>query len=317
MKFMKKIPGGFVIVPLILGMLINTMFPLIFEIGGPFGALFKNGNQALMGVFLMVCGALIKINQIGEPLYKGTLLLVLKLVLGGLAAWGFSYAFGNKGILGLTPFALFCALPSNNSGLYLALSAEYGNETDIGAVSVLSLKNGPFGSMIIMGLSGQANIPLKDLMGVVLPILIGFIWGNLDEEFKKICAKMSPVIMFLMTFSIGANSNPNNLLNSGVSGLLLALISIVLGIIIQYIYNLFLKKKTPLGVAMGASAANSAATPALIAASDPVYAPQVATVTAQCATASIVTMLVVPVLVNFYSKKIMKKELAKEQNKTA
>lgn len=308
MKFLKKIPGGQIIVPMVLAMLINTIFPKFLGIGGPSTALLQKGSQTLMGLFLIICGSSINIKQAGIPLYKGSILLILKLVLGGAIGWLAGSLFGPMGVLGVTPFVLFCAMPSNNSSLYVALCGEYGDSTDMGAVSVLALKNGPFGSMVVMGLSGAAHIPFTDIIGTLIPILIGVIWGNLDKDFRSLCSKAMPLVVIFQSFAIGASSNLLTLVNAGFSGILVGFISIALGIVIQFIYNLLLKKKTPLGVAMGTVAANSALTPSVIAAADNSLAPLVPVASAQCATASIVTMIIVPFLVNFFAKGINKKE---------
>ena len=54
---MKKIPGGLVIIPLVLAVLIATFFPQAYQIGGYVTALFYDGNSAMMGFFLIVCGS--------------------------------------------------------------------------------------------------------------------------------------------------------------------------------------------------------------------------------------------------------------------
>ncbi|MGX8710448.1 MAG: 2-keto-3-deoxygluconate permease [bacterium] len=312
MNFMKKVPGGQIIVPMLLAMIINTAFPTFLGIGGPTTALFQKGTQTLMGLFLIICGSSIKIKEAGMPLYKGTLMLVMKLALGGAIGWLASYLFGAYGILGLTPFVLFCALPSNNSSLYVALCGEYGDATDMGAVSMLALKNGPFGSMLVMGMSGAAHIPVTDIIGTLIPILIGVIWGNLDENFRTLCSKSQPIVVIFQSFAIGASSSLLTLWDAGLSGILLGFISLALGLIIQFLYNLFLKKKSPLGVSMGTVAANSALTPSVIASADPTFQSMVPVAAAQCATASVVTMIICPFLVSFFNKRILKKQGAEQ-----
>lgn len=306
MNLMKRIPGGQIIVPMLLAMIVNTAFPAFLGIGGPTTALFQKGTQTLMGLFLIICGSSIDIREAGMPLYKGAVLLVLKLALGGAAGWLAGYLFGAGGVLGLTPFVLFCALPSSNSTLYVSLCGEYGDAADMGAVSVLALKNGPFGSMIVMGMSGAAHIPATEMIGMMIPILIGVIWGNLDGNFRSLCLKSQPFVIIFQSFAIGANSSLHTLWDAGFSGILLGFLSLALGLIIQFVYNLFLKKKSPLGVSMGAVAANSALTPSVIAAADPAFQSMVPVASAQCATASVVTMILCPFLVSFFHKRILK-----------
>ena len=75
---MKKLPGGLVIIPLVLAVLIATFFPQAYQIGGYVTALFYEGNSCMMGFFLIVCGSAINIKQVGMPLYKGVTLTATK-----------------------------------------------------------------------------------------------------------------------------------------------------------------------------------------------------------------------------------------------
>ena len=67
---MKKLPGGLVIIPLVIAVLLATFVPQVFQIGGYVTALFYEGNACMMGFFLIVCGSTINIKQVGMPLYK-------------------------------------------------------------------------------------------------------------------------------------------------------------------------------------------------------------------------------------------------------
>lgn len=51
-KTMEKVPAGIMVIPLITGAVINTVFPQALEIGGSTTALFKTGANCLMGMFL-------------------------------------------------------------------------------------------------------------------------------------------------------------------------------------------------------------------------------------------------------------------------
>ena len=96
---------------------------------------------------------------------------------------------------------------------------------------------------------------------MLIPLLIGMLWGNLDERFKQLCAAL---VIIIMSFAIGANSSINTVFTAGLSGILLGIISALTGIVFYFIYNLFLKKKSALGAALG-TAASSALTPAMVA----------------------------------------------------
>lgn len=112
---MNKVPGGLIIIPLLVAILINTFAPQVLSIGGPTTALFKVGSSAMMGIFLLICGTSINIRQAGLPLYKGAVLLFLKCLAGALAVWVAGTLFGPSGFLGISTLALIACLTSSNS----------------------------------------------------------------------------------------------------------------------------------------------------------------------------------------------------------
>lgn len=302
MKLLAKIPGGNIIVPMLVAMLINTFFPSLLTVGGPTTALLKEGNQAMMGLFLVCCGSQINFKQVGLPLYKGTVLLLLKALVGTAIGFLVGSIWGPYGVMGLTPLVLIAALTSSNSSLYVAMAGEYGNASDTGAISVFCLKDGPFITMLAMGATGLANIPWQQIVGMLIPLLIGAIWGNFDSSFRELCNKANPFVIIFMSFSIGAGSSLSTIVTAGMQGVILSVIALVLGVVYFFLYNLFLKKKTPLGVLLGTVAANSALTPAIVAAADPSLTPFAESATAQAATASIITMIIVPFMLSYFDK---------------
>ena len=68
---MRKIPGGIIIVPLFIGVILNTTIPDALQIGGFTQGLFKGGTSCLLGLFLLLNGASIDIRHVGMPFYKG------------------------------------------------------------------------------------------------------------------------------------------------------------------------------------------------------------------------------------------------------
>ena len=83
---MKNLPGGLVIIPLVIAVVLATFVPQVFQIGGYVTALFYEGNACMMGFFLIVCGSMIDIKQVGMPLYKGVIMTGTKFLLGVIAS---------------------------------------------------------------------------------------------------------------------------------------------------------------------------------------------------------------------------------------
>lgn len=305
----KKIPGGLVIIPLVLAVLIATFFPQAYQIGGYVTALFYDGNSAMMGFFLIVCGSAINIRQVGMPLYKGVTLTAMKFIIGVVIGLAVGKICGPAGFLGITPFVWIAAITNSNSSLYISLSSQFGNATDTGAISILSLNDGPFFTLIALGATGLASIPFNSLIATLVPLLIGFIWGNLDAGFRKACATAQPIVTFFMTISIGAKTDVKTIITAGAAGIILGLISAALAVVFFFLFNLILPKKerNAMGAAIGTTALNSAMTPAAVAEADPSMAQYTDMATAQCATASIVTLFLCPFIVAFFDKMMQKR----------
>lgn len=308
---MKKIPGGLVIIPLVLAVIVATLFPQAFQVGGYVTALFYNGNAAMMGLFLILCGSTINVKQVGMPLYKGVALTGMKFLLGIAFGLIVGKICGPAGFLGLTPFVFIAAITNSNGSLYISLSSQFGDATDTGAISILSLNDGPFFTLVALGATGLASIPVSALIATLIPLLIGFIWGNLDAGFRKACASAQPIITFFMTIAIGSKTDMKTILTAGASGIVLGVISVSTSVIFFYVFNLMLKKKdrNAMGAAIGTTALNSAMTPAAVAEADPTMARYTDMATAQCATASIITLFFCPFVTAFFDNMMRKKQL--------
>ena len=309
-KLMNRIPGGIMVIPLLAGALLNTFLPGTLTIGGFTTGLLKEGTSCLMGLFLICCGASISFKQVGAPLYKGALLTVLKLIIGIAIGWGVQYMFGNEGIFGITPVALIAVLTNSSGSIYATLADRFGDSTDVGAVSVLSINDGPFLTMVALGATGMSDIPFMVLLATILPIIIGIVWGNLDGEFRELCSRALPLIIIFLSFVLGAGMSFVTVIQAGASGIVLGAVVLVFsGLLLNALYCLILRKKTAVGAAAGTAAGNSVATPAAIAEADPGFAPYAAVATAQCSAACVMTAILCPVMVALLDKRIKKKQL--------
>lgn len=315
LKTVRKIPGGLMIVPLLLGALINTIFPQALAIGGFTSHLFKTGAMPILAVFLFANGAQINAKQAGEPLIKGAALTFIKFIIGaGLGILVNKLLGPTGGLLALSPLVIIAAVTNSNGGLYAALAGEYGDSTDVGAVSILSINDGPFFTMLALGATGIAEVPFMALVATIVPILIGFIFGNLDENLRKFLEPLTVALIPFFAFPLGAALNFGQLLQAGVPGIILGVVCTVTTGLGGYYTMKLLKAKNPhIGAAIGTTAGNAAATPAALAAVDKSLEAIAPVATVQIAAAIIVTAILCPMLVNYLAKRDKVKVTMKAQ----
>lgn len=309
---MKKFPGGMMVIPLLLGCVINTFIPQVLEIGGFTTGLFKNGTSALVGLFILCSGATISFRQAGEPLYKGAVLTALKYAIGVAIGWGINRIFGSAGILGLTPLAVITAVTNSNGAIYTALAKEFGDSTDVGAIAILSLNDGPFLTMIALGATGLADIPFISIVAVIVPLFIGMFLGNADEEFKVLLTNGLAMLLPFNGFVLGANMSLMSIVKAGAGGIVLGLITVIFtGVLTYYIYSAIRRKPDPMGMAIGTTGGNAVAVPASVAMADPSLNPIVEVATAQVAASVVVSAILTPLLTGYFYKKAQKKQEGK------
>ena len=303
LRGIQKVPGGLMVIPLLLGVLTNTFAPSFLEIGSFTTFLWKTGAMPILAVFLFCNGAQVNVKQVGQPLVKGVALLVAKVGLGAAAGIVVSSIWGPAGVLGLAPLAIVAALANSNGGLYAALAGEFGDSGDVGAVSILSLNDGPFFTMLAFGLTGLADIPLMILVGAMLPIVAGCIVGNLDEELRKWLAPGAIITIPFFAFPLGSALNLSQLLEAGLPGIVLGLACVLITGLGGYFVMKLLRSKHPqVGAAIGTTAGNAVATPAALVAADPNLLAAAQTATVQIAAAIIVTAICCPILVSWLNK---------------
>lgn len=256
--------------------------------------------------FLFCNGAQISIKQAGVSLKKGFFLTLIKFVLGAALGWLVNLTFGEAGFLTITPVAIIASLTNSNGGLFAALASEYGDSTDVGAVSLLSINDGPFLTMVALGSTGIAKIPIIALVATIVPILIGFILGNFDEKIAKFLKPGTELLIPFFAFPLGANLDFKNLLVAGLPGILLGIICCVLTGFGGYLIMKLLKTKNPgVGWAIGSTAGNSVGTPAALLSLGAITEQVAVLATGQLTASIIVTALLAPILTDRFSKKYM------------
>lgn len=317
LKTVKKVPGGLMVVPLLLGAILNTFVPQLLRIGSLTTAIFSSAGIATTIGFALVCiGSQLNLKQAPEALKRGTVLLLAKFVAGAILGILVGKMFGMGGFLGISVLAIISSVTNGNGGLFIALMGEYGEPTDIAAQSVLNINDGPFLTLVALGASGMANIPFMSLIAAIGPLIVGVIIGNLDEDIRKFLKPGIAISIPFFAFCLGAGINLNNVASAGASGILLGFLVMIISGIPLILADKFINKRPGYAGAAAASAAgNSVATPAAVALIDPSYAPYVEAATAQVAAAVVVTAICVPLFTSWMVKKYGCPKFETEQNK--
>ena len=316
---LEKIPGGMMVVPLLFAAILNTFAPNLLRIGNFTEALFVNGASTLIALFLLCTGAQINVKSFGVSVGKGATLLVTKWVVG--AAFGLiAYLFaGDNGLwLGLAPIAVIAAMTNSNGGLFVALVGQYGSKEDRAAYSLLALNDGPFLTMVALSIFGAMGFvdgmfSLQSFIAVLLPILVGMVLGNLDEEMRVFLDKGSSMLIPFFAFALGMGIDFAAIIEGGLAGIALGLLTVFFtGTAGYFVFKAF-KWNPIVGAAEGSTAGNAVATPAAIAAANASFASFVDIATVQVAASVVTTAILLPLYVAFLVKRLEKKGFTFEQ----
>jgi len=304
LKAVKKVPAGVMIIPLLLGSLINTFIPQLVQIGSFTTATFTSAGAATaIGIQLFCLGTELQLKEMPKVLKRGGTLLVAKFVIGALIGIIVGKIFGKPGFLGLTTLAIISSVTNSNGSVFLSLMTEYGDETDCASMALLTINDGPFLTLIALGASGLANVPLISLVAAVGPLLMGMILGNLDKDIKEFLKPAGSILVPFVGFCLGAGINITNILKGGPTGILLGVICCFVGGIFILIFDKLGGRPGYAAWAVATTAGNAVAVPAAVALIDPAWQPYVATATTQVAAAAVFTAIVVPFITNWWAKK--------------
>lgn len=294
----KKIPGGLMVVPLLLGAALNTIdqthipfvmkalkalgapetedgFYEFLQIGGFSQELFKDSALVLIALFLFCVGGQMNLKIGGKALKKGGLITVTKYLTGLGVGMLFGLFFDPwSGLFGLSTMAIIAGMTNSNSGMFAALTGEFGNRSDVGGLSILAINDGPFLTLLSLGILGTA-FPVVAFIAVLLPIGIGMILGNLDPKMREFLKPGETLTIPFFAFSLGAGMDLGNFFNPSVltGGLTIAFLTFFLtggmGILV---FKAFREKSVIAPVSEASTAGNAAATPAAVAAAASVAA---------------------------------------------
>jgi 2-keto-3-deoxygluconate permease len=305
--FLQKVPAGMMLIPLMLGVLMNTFAPEALKIGGFTTALFKEGALTLIAVLILATGAQITGSHSGKAAASTTtVVLVCKTLIPATIAVILGLVVGIEGIAGVSILAMLAIFGNSNGALWLAFAGQYGDERDTGAYVASAFDDGPFLALIFLGASGLGDIPVLAFAAALIPFIIGLIIGAVDREWTKALDHVPNIVIPFMSFAVGTGINLKTVLTGGFAGIFLGLIVVIFTGGLTYLgYRFILKRgfKSGIGFAAGTTAGNAVAVPAVVAVADPRFEPFVASASAQAATAVLVTALLAPVVASWALKR--------------
>src|SRR5215469_7633901 len=175
-RSINRVPGGMMVVPLFVGMVINTFFPNLLKIGGFTQALTGVGYPTILGMYLFTVGTKIAVGTASKILLRGFGIMAAKVGTATVLALAVAHLFGGS-VIGLSTLAVMVAMSDTNGGMFLALMGVMGDKDDVGTYVVQSIETGPFLTMLIFVGTGLAVIPWLTMLSVIAPILAGVVLG--------------------------------------------------------------------------------------------------------------------------------------------
>lgn len=309
-KTIEKVPGGLMVVPLLLGAVTNTFFPNSPKFLGGFTGSFMTGTGALLFVFFFALGTGLDIRTTGRIARKGLTILFGKVILGavlGIVASMFLPISGVQAGLfsGLSVLAIVASFNAANGGLLVALLTPLNRKIDIASYPFFSIQSGPFFTLLTLGVAGLGAFPWQALVSTLIPYILGIILGSLDPEFRKMFAPVSGALVPFFAFTIGFSINLAMIVKSGFTG-------IVMGIAVVFISGIFMWAcdrfigggDGVLGWAASSTAGAAVTVPATIAALDPAYRIVGESATAIVATSVVVSAILTPIVTMWYYKRV-------------
>ncbi len=308
---MEKVPGGLMLIPLLVGAVIHTLAPDAGVFFGSFtGALFT-GLAPILGVFYVCLGATLDVKATAYIAKKGGTLLGSKIAFAAIVGVVLGRFMGEApitgGVLsGLSVLAVVAALSDTNGGLYMSLMGQFGRNRDVGAYSVMSLESGPFITMLILGIAGLSAFPWQALVGAILPLALGMLLGNLDPSLRKFLAPAVPALVPFLGLTLGLTINLTAVWQAGLLGLALGVFVVFAGGAVLLAADKLSGGDGIAGLAAATTAGNAAVVPVIVAQANPAYVPAAQSATVLVAASVVVTAILCPVVTVLWARVVLK-----------
>ena len=305
LKFMRKIPGGMLLIPMLISALFATFLPDIFKIGGMTEAFFTTkGINYIVALVCFCSSAALDFEKIKKVLKKQGSILLVKIILCFAFSILFFRFFGMEGIWGISAIAFTTTICSLNPSLYLALVSDYGSESDEAAFGLTGLLCVPAFPILVYSVSKASSVDWMPVISVLIPILSGVIIGNLDKDLGKYFSAAVPILNPFMGWAFGAGINLISAFKAGFEGIILTVIFYVICFPLIWLFETRVLKEdgmTTFGIT--SIAGLSVSVPMIIAAADPSIAEIARLAVAQIAFGVVLTSIITPILTEKYARK--------------
>ena len=136
---MSSVPGANILVPLLLGCLLNTLFPDLFKTLGSFTlGMTQQGAGPLVGAFLLIVGTTISFKSAPAAAARGAIIIAVKQIVVVAVSLLILYVF-NDNLFGISAMVMLAACTGANNAMYAGLMGTMGNEAERGAVAITTL----------------------------------------------------------------------------------------------------------------------------------------------------------------------------------
>lgn len=308
-KGIDRIPGGLMLVPLILGAFVHTFAPNAGKYFGSFTNGLITGTVPILAVWFFCMGATIDLRATGIVLRKSGTIVVTKALVAWVVTLIATFFIPAGGIqtglfAGMSILAITASMDMTNGGLYAAVMQQYGTKEEAGAFVLTAIESGPLISMLILGSTGVAVFEGRLFIGAVLPFLIGFALGNLDKQLRELFGNCVHALIPFFGFALGCGIDLGVVVQSGLPGLILGLaVIVVTGIPLILADRWIGGGNGAAGLAASSTAGAAVANPAIIGEMIPSFKPMVPAATALVATACLVTAILVPILTAMWARR--------------
>lgn len=304
-KFMKKIPGGLLLIPMLISAVFATFCPNLFYIGGLTEALFtKKGINYIVALITFCSATSLDFKSLAKVLKKQGLMLLLKIILCMAFSLLFFKFFGETGVWGISLLSFVCVLASLNPSLYIALTKDYATKTDESAFGLLGLLCLPVFPIIVYSVAQSQAIDFSPIISTLIPLILGILIANFDKDFASIFKGSTTMLTPFMGWSFGTGINLIESFKSGLQGLVLVVIFYVLIALPIYLFEVkVLKGNGVSALGMSSMAGLTVSVPLILSQNSDYLASIAGTAASQIALGVVLTSVITPMLVKMLAKK--------------